>query len=397
MTAESHRGTAVGWEERLWDVAGSPAMSRRERADLSRPYRAAVPAVIEDLSPRLSGQVLADADEATIALSRFDAAMGGEIAPFSAVLLRSEAASSSQIENITASARAIAEAEMGARKGNAALVVGGVHAMTAAIAMADRLGEDAILGMHHALLAVADPVAAGRWRTEQVWIGGRASTPRSADFVPPHHDRVPACMADLVRFLVRDDLPVLVQVAIAHAQFETIHPFTDGNGRTGRALAHAMLRAKGVTTNVTVPVSAGLLADVSGYHQALTEFRRGDPAEMVTCLARASRVAVDRGERLVADLRDIRQGWEVRLSHLRRDSGARRLAAVLLQHPVIDSAAARTLTGSSNPDRDLRALVDAGILTRANNHALRNVLYRSSEVLSALDDYAAAMPRRSRS
>ena len=57
-------------------------------------------------------------------------------------------------------------------------------------------------------------------------------------------------------------MPVLAHAALAHAQFETIHPFEDGNGRTGRALVHAMLRSKGLTRTVTVPISAGLLVDV---------------------------------------------------------------------------------------------------------------------------------------
>ncbi len=90
------------------------------------------------------------------------------------------------------------------------------------------------------------------------------------------HDRVSAAISDLIRFLRRDDLPVLPQAAIAHAQFETIHPFTDGNGRAGRALLHSMLRSKALTRSVTVPVSAGLLADTGAYFEALTAYREGD-------------------------------------------------------------------------------------------------------------------------
>jgi Fic family protein len=68
-------------------------------------------------------------------------------------------------------------------------------------------------------------------------IGGSSFGPHGADFVPPHHDRVPALMDDLVRFMRRTDLPLLAQTAVAHAHFETIHPFPDGNGRTGRVPA----------------------------------------------------------------------------------------------------------------------------------------------------------------
>ncbi|WP_239099992.1 Fic family protein [Phycicoccus sp. CSK15P-2] len=99
--------------------------------------------------------------------------------------------------------------------------------------------------------------------------GGSGAAPR--DVVPPVAGRVPAAIDDLVDFVSRDDLPALAQAAITHAQFETIHPFVDGNGRTGRALLHAMLRAKGVSQHVSVPISAGLLTDTDGYYDALTD------------------------------------------------------------------------------------------------------------------------------
>lgn len=94
-------------------------------------------------------------------------------------------------------------------------------------------------------------------------------------------------MADLVDFIRRDDLPVIVMAAIVHAQFETIHPFPDGNGRVGRALMHALLRAKGLVTNASVPVSAGLLVARAAYIDALGDYRDGDPGPIVAAVARA--------------------------------------------------------------------------------------------------------------
>jgi Fic family protein len=187
-------------------------------------------------------------------VSRFDAEMGSEIARFSAVLLRSESAASSQIENLTVSARAISEAELGGRTwANAAQVVGNVAAMLAALNLSNDVTAQAILDMHAALLHNGVTADGDRWRTEQVWIGGSNIGPHGAVFVPPHHDRVPGAIDDLVKLIDRDDLPVLAHAAIAYTQFETIHRFPDGNGRTGRALVRAMLRAKRLTRNVTVP------------------------------------------------------------------------------------------------------------------------------------------------
>ena len=161
------------------------------------------------------------------------------------------------------------------------LIVANVHAMTAAISLAGRIDADAVLQMHRALLGDANPSAAGRWRDEQVWIGGSDYGPHGADYVAPHHSRVEAAIDDLVRFIDREDVPILAHAALAHAQFETIHPFTDGNGRTGRALLHAQLCNKGLTRHVTVPVSAGFLTDTDAYFAALTSYRAGDPIPIV--------------------------------------------------------------------------------------------------------------------
>ncbi len=136
------------------------------------------------------------------------------------------------MENLTSSAQQVALAETGhATSGNAKLVVGNVAAMKAAIALADDLNHEAVLTMHRALLEKSNPSIVGRWRDEQVWIGGGFVSPHNASFIPPHQDRVPELMDDVTSFSRRTDFPVTAQVAIAHAQFETIHPFP-GNGTT---------------------------------------------------------------------------------------------------------------------------------------------------------------------
>ncbi|MGH3265805.1 MAG: Fic family protein, partial [Trebonia sp.] len=129
-----------------------------------------------------------------------------------------------------------------------------------------------------------------------VWIGGSSVSPHGASFVAPHHSWVEPAIDDLVAFIQRTDLPLLTQVAIAHAQFETIHPFNDGNGRTGRALCHAMLRHGGATTRTTVPVSAGLLADTDAYFTALTGYRAGDPSPIAGRFGEAAKRRSPRSE-----------------------------------------------------------------------------------------------------
>jgi Fic family protein len=389
---------ALGWEERSWQPRIPPSLvSAAVRQRHAGPYRAAVVPRIAELTPRLGGDVLALADDASVEIARFDAELGAEVAPFASVLLRSESASSSMIENLTSGAKAIALAELGStEKRNATEIVGNVGAMRAALALADRLDADAILAMHAALMGAVHPGMAGRWRAEQVWIGGTSFGPHAASFVPPHHEHVPALIDDLVRFARRTDVPLLARAAVAHAQFETVHPFPDGNGRTGRALINAMLRGHGLTKNVTVPVSAGLLTDTTGYFDALTAYRAGDPAAIVARLAEASFEATANGRRLVHDLRAIRAGWDSAI-RARRGAGAWRLADLLLRQPVVDAATVAAELGLAPPNaqRVIAPLAEAGVLTEFTGFT-RNRMWQATEVLTALDDFAARAGRRQR-
>lgn len=386
----------VEWEERPWVSALPPGMgSRTLRRRHAGPYEAAIVAKIAKLEVALPTAALALADEASTEIARFDAEMGAEIAPFAAILLRSESTSSSKIENLTSGARAIALAELGSGdRRNASEIVANVHAMQAAIDLADRLDEEAVLAMHAALMQRSHPDEGGHWRVEQVWIGGGDFGPHGATFVPPHHKRVPAAMADLMAFVRRDDLPVLAHAALAHAQFETIHPFADGNGRTGRALVHSMLRARSLTRNVTVPVSAGLLTDTDTYFAALMAYRRGDAARIVRLIAEASFTAIANGRHLVADLRETRRRWDG-VIRARADAAAWKLADLLLRQPVIDADLAQRELGatSANAHRAIRQLTEAGILAEFSGRQ-RNRMWQSREVLAALDDFAARAGRR---
>lgn len=358
-------------------------------------YHPAVPANIAELVLDLPPSVLTEAESASREITRFDAELGAEIAPFAGVLLRSESAASSQIENLTASARAIAEAELpgGRAKRNAEMIVANTAAMQAAVALSDTVDADAILAMHHALMANEPRHKPGEFRTEPVWIGG-GSTPVGATFVGPRHELIPGAIDDLIAFAQRADVPALPQIAVAHAQFETIHPFTDGNGRTGRALVQAMLRNKGLTRQVTVPVSAGLLADTSAYFAALTAYRGGDAAPIVERFSQASVLAVANGRQLVADIRGIRENWNDVIT-ARSDSAVWKVADLLTRRPVVNAALLAQELGieSSNAHRYLNPLTEAGILVETTSGP-RNRVWRSPEVLAALDTFAERAGRR---
>jgi Fic family protein len=381
---------ALRYEQLPWERDPAAAGSRRAFRAAAGPHRAAIPEPISDRPIPMLGDVLALADDATNELTRFDAEVGAIAAPFSAILLRTESASSSEVEHITSSAKQIALAEIGeVGSENARLVVGNVRAMEAAIALSDSLDSEAVIEMHRALLEEQQPGITGCWRDQQVWIGGGGVSPHLASFVPPAERRVPALMDDVMRFARRTDLPVLVQIAIAHAQFETIHPFPDGNGRTGRALVQGMLRAGRITRTVTVPVSAGLLRDLPAYFGALTAFREGEVRPIVAAFAEASFAAVGNGRRLVTELQDARARWDT-VATARADSSLHRLKTLLLRQPVITNRVAATELGVSPvaAQTGIDRLVAAGVLEQSGGGA-RNRRWAAPEVLTALDDFAA--------
>ena len=392
------RWPQITYEEHRWVPSAPDSGSRRQQLAARGPYEAAVPqpiAGIEEIP--LSPDTRALVTEATAEIARFDTEMGSEIAPFASILLRSESAASSKIENLTASARSIALAELGnTSKRNASIIVSNVRAMQAAIDLADRLDQDAILAMHAALLGGSDPDIVGGWRTQQVWTGGSDYSPHGAAFVPPHHDRVPAAMDDLVAFLGREDIEPLAQAAVAHAQFETIHPFPDGNGRVGRAMVHSLMRSKRITRNVTIPVSAGLLTNLDGYFDALTEYRRGRPEPIVRRMAEASFSSIANGRALVPDLRSVRDRWGERIQ-ARSDAAAWKVVDILMAQPVIDSPAVQVRLGipAMSANRAIERLVKDGVLKEVTGR-YRDRVYEAKEVLLALDGFAARGGRRAR-
>lgn len=373
------------------------------------PYRAAVPPQIARLAVRLPAELAAESEDALMEITRFDAELStalpgagtdapsrpGELAPLAAVLLRTESASSSQIENVTAGAKALALATLHEKSGpNARLVAANVEAMQRAVDMSDDLDLGSIRAAHQALMAGHDYARPGRFRITQVWIGGTAPTPHTASFVPPHAERVEPAMSDLVEFCRRADLPVLTHAAIAHAQFETIHPFADGNGRTGRVLVHAMLRRAGATRRMTVPVSAGLLIDTAAYFDALDAFRDGDPAPIVARFTQASLDGVANGRALADELKDIHAAWVVSL-RARRDAAAWNVLPMLVRQPAVTVRYVQEHAQVSQPaaQRAVDQLLEAGVLTPAGANR-RNRVWVAEEVVAALDGFAARLGRR---
>lgn len=388
---------ALGTEPQRWipSIYASTGVGGEE-SPLGTRYHSAVVPFIAGLTPEPSRMVRAFAAEAENELSRFDAELGTKVAAFSPVLLRSEAASSSQIENLSASARSIFSVELGVKSSrNAGDIAANTAAMRAALELSEDLSANSVRQMHAVLMENQPQHTPGCWRDQPVWIGTRSDNPVGATFVAPHHDHVSDLMKDLAIFVNDTSVSPLVSVAVGHAQFETIHPFTDGNGRTGRALAQSMLRHRRVTRNVAVPVSAGLLADVEGYHAALTAYRAGDVDPIIGAFATASLRAVHNARQLVSEIDQIKESWKKQLK-VRRDSNAWKILELLARRPVLDATAAAEEIGVARPNvyAPLKLVVDAGIAKQKSEYQ-RGMLWRSDEILAAIDAFAVRAGRRS--
>jgi Fic family protein len=385
----------VAYEERNWEPAVDVRDSFSAHLAASGPYRASVPPLIAELELRLEPATHAVAADATAELIRFDAELSRPDNPLGPLLLRAECAASSAIERVTAPAQSIVLAEIEeSLEPHARQIVSHMRADELALSLAGSLGEESIVQVQRTLMASTRPDRRGRWRDQQVWIGGGSLGPQRASFVPPHQSRMAVLMSDLVAFIRRDDLPSLAQIAVAHAQYETVHPFLEVNGRTGRAIMQAMLRRADITRSIVVPVSAGLLQDTAGYFNALTRYRAGRADAVVEVFARAAHTAVASSRVLMDDLEAVRGSWETRLTS-RQGSGARRLIALLERQPVINSKLAVGYLGVTPPNAQLAIdrLVDDGILTQIGSNR-RNRTWAAHDVLDALDAFAERARRQ---
>jgi Fic family protein len=274
---------------------------------------------------------------------------------------------SSRIEGYQVSTLNLARALMDPRaaRGAARTVAANVSAMEEAVARGDDprpIGVLDLEAIHRTLMARDERAGPGRIRTVQNWIGGRLDNPSDAAYVPPPPELVSGLLEDLVRFLARDDVPPVARSAIAHAQFETIHPFIDGNGRVGRCLIHVILRQTGVAPSFAPPMSIVMAARPSAYVGGLVDFREGRLTEWIDSFAGACVQAASLARRLAEAIRDLQREWRLRAGQPRAGSAADKLIALLPAQPVVSAPTIRAAIGTSQQQAlaGLKMLADAG-------------------------------------
>jgi Fic family protein len=333
-----------------------------------------LPPMIADQDLTFDSELVADVETAMREISKLDATHGADLESLGMLLLRTESVASSRIEAVDASLDEYARALHGIRTNSSAVSM--VAATTALdtmindVSRQDRIELAAITSAHDVFMR-GDPGEApyaGRLRTVQNWIGGSSYSPRGAVYGPPPPATVPAYMADLLTFANRNDLPALVQAAITHAQFESIHPFTDGNGRIGRALINTVLRHRGATTRVVVPLASALVVRRDRYFDLLNAYRAGDVRPLIATFADSSRIAAAES-RVTADrLGEIPEEWRAKVK-ARAGSAAAQLLAQLPSRPILSSEDAFAVLAAprSSVFAAINRLRDAGVLRPLTN------------------------------
>jgi Fic family protein len=362
----------------LWNPEDTGQLSRKDRA--AGHYRAYVPDELGERLPSISEAARQASEDALAVLARADERIGQRGGYLSHLLIRSESISSSWIEGNSVSPKKLAIAELLQRGTRAAVdVVANVRATEEAITdLADRSRPVSTADIER-LQHIIEPGLDFGLRVQQNYVGGTGWSPLRADFVPPPESEVPRLVADLAGFVTATEGNPVVRAAIAHAQFETIHPFVDGNGRTGRALIHTVLRRTDALRNVLIPISTVFAGSKDAYIEGLTAYR-AEPSRLddwIIGFAEAAVLAAGNAVQLadeitaldrttLEDLIRYRGAQGIKPAIPRSDAVVLRILENLATEPVltIDTAAARHNVSVAAANRALLQLGEAGILTR---------------------------------
>jgi Fic family protein len=358
----------------------------------------------------LDGDVAADVADAEAAIARMDAQVVAlaDTEALARLLLRAESVASSRIEGLEIGGRRLLWAEAARAFGNESAdvtaheVLGNIDAMAWAIQNGGPSADitpETLFQVHRRLMAGTRLEAhGGRLRAVQNWIGGSSYNPCSAVFVPPPPELVGELLDDLCDFCNDDSLPAVAQAAIAHAQFETIHPFVDGNGRTGCVLIQLVLRRRGRAMRMVPPISLVLATWSDEYIAALTGTRY--PGELgsvvahegrnrwIALFAAACRRSVEDAARFEARLEELREAWCEQLARVRAGSAVDLLIHAVTGAPIVTVTSASKLIGRSfqATNEAVARLADIGIL-RPVTVARRNRAFEAHEVIDAFTDF----------
>ena len=317
-----------------------------------RPARAWLPDPITARTLEVPVEVARATERAAGAVVRVGDRLPSSWEPLARLLLRAEGIASSNIEGLRAPSAQVAAAELDstAATHDAALVAWNQAVVSEALehaATKRRLTVATLHAWHRRLMQDADLPRSllGAFRGTQGWIGGRG--PQDAAYVPPPAADVPALMDDLVAFMNTREADAVTQAGVGHAQFETIHPYGDGNGRIGRLLVLWTFRRR-LGVAVPPPTSVVIARDAGGYLSGLYWFRSGELARWIRWFTEVVNTSAIAALEWADEVDALLSEWRARLANLRTDAAARAIVEILPAHPVISVANAAHLVGVSD-------------------------------------------------
>lgn len=382
------------------ELSWTPDFARASGREKVGRYKAFVPDPIDEYEPALESATAALGERAAVAVRELnsDSLALLPLEGFGRQLLRSEALASSQIEGLNISHRKLAEADLTDRDGHykAREIVGNVRALERATeigASSEEIDIDAITAIHREI-AIVPPLdgIAGEVREEPSWIGG--NSPLEAEFVGPPWEEVRPLLRDLCEFMNRDDISPVAQAAIAHAQFETIHPFGDGNGRVGRCLIQVIFRRRRLSPRYVPPVSIVLGANKDAYIAGLVGFREGNVDGWVRQFARSVEVAAEQAASFSQAVAALQADWRERLGRVRGDAAVLPIIAALPKYPIITAAVAETEVARTRPAviNALAQLETISALTRHRNQK-KGDSWEAKGLFALLEKFERAVKR----
>lgn len=386
---------------RIWQH--NPTLHAPPRHQRACGYDAFIPDALADLNLTIDASVAGTISDAEGAIRTLNAAAGPALKPLARLLLRTESIASSKVEGLQVGVRELARAEAktvtgGKTSPTAREILANIDAMILAVEQAaavERFGVREIVAIHERLMMHApNKKIAGVIRTQQNWIGGNDYTPCGADFVPPPPEDVSRLLDDLCGAINDERLPPIVQAAMVHAQFETIHPFADGNGRTGRALIQVIFKRRKLAPDYLPPISVVLAKSRDRYVEGLTSFRKDGVEAWIQQFADATAHATWLADAYLKALRTLSDRWRAALAASpaapRRDAAAWAILDVLPAHPIITAAAAIEETGRNAMSvyQGIELLAAAGVLTPLSS-ARRHMAWEVRGLLDLIDGLEA--------
>lgn len=374
----------VTYEERIYQVYDSITyISRKNMGLMEKPYLSAVLKDLSNIEIEITNDIQNLLYEAIEELSKLDGFIKDKLKGFPMIILRSESLSSTQIEHYNSSNRNIASAQILPTKNKETNIIkDNLESLILFLENKTKITRNTIVEINAKVLNDNDVDI----RTNINWIGKPSSIPQTASFVPPHPEYLKKNITEFAKFCNRDDIHPLLQAAFAYAYFETIHPFQDGNGRTGRILIQLLLKNKNYLDELFVPFSMGLIKNNEKHIKSLNDFREGNYLSIIELFLENTLQIIPLIYNALNELIGIKNNWIKNLT-ARSDALVWKIIDELIYQPVISVNYIKEKYNANDQAvrNNFQILVDAKIISKIND-SKRNVIYEAKEIITVIDE-----------